>query len=117
MPLWYVPPAPCHVAELPANTQKQDGVLAYIEWAHQQGFGIVDVNVPHYITHPEDSDPLMPGADERTLLIQIRELMNYIWDNYVQLYEAEDLFLLGVGNAYLGVKLLLTERCKCLLWA
>jgi hypothetical protein len=52
----------------------------------------------------------VPRPSELTLSQQIKELMNYIWDNYVQLYELDDLFLMGVGNAYLGVKLLLTER-------
>ncbi|KAH8677501.1 hypothetical protein BX600DRAFT_430846 [Xylariales sp. PMI_506] len=96
-----------------AHINKMDGVTSYIEWAHKNGFGIIDANVPHYITHPEDVDPYMQGADEKTLSSQIKELMNYIWDNYVQLYDFDDLFLMGVGNAYLGVKLLLTERvCK-----
>ena len=36
--------------------------------------------------------------------------MCYIWDNYLQLYEAESIFLMGVGNAYLGVKVLLINR-------
>lgn len=89
-----------------------DGVASYVEWAHKSGFGIIDANVPHYITHPEDIDAFTAGADEKTLSAQIKELMNYIWDNYLQLYDAEDLFLLGVGNAYLGVKFLLTERRK-----
>ncbi|KAK7921340.1 hypothetical protein PG985_009362 [Apiospora marii] len=97
----------------PHNAFVMDGVTSYIEWAHQNDFGIIDTNIPHYITHPEDTDPYIQGADERTLGIQMKELMNYIWDNYLQLWEAEDIFLLGVGNAYLGVKLLLTERhCK-----
>lgn len=52
----------------------------------------------------------MQRPGELTLSQQIKELMNYIWDNYVQLYDFEDLFLIGVGNANLGVKLLLTER-------
>lgn len=37
--------------------------------------------------------------------------MCYIWDNYLQLYDSvEDIFLMGVGNAYLGVKVLLINR-------
>jgi hypothetical protein len=37
--------------------------------------------------------------------------MCYLWDNYLQLYEsAEDIFLMGVGNAYLGIKVLLINR-------
>ncbi|KAI0137186.1 hypothetical protein BJ170DRAFT_678041 [Xylariales sp. AK1849] len=96
----------------PHNGFIMDGVTSYIEWAHKNGFGIIDANVPHYITHPEDIDSFIQGADEKMLSSQIKELMNYIWDNYVQLFDAEDLFLMGVGNAYLGVKLLLTERRK-----
>jgi histone deacetylase 6 len=37
--------------------------------------------------------------------------MCYIWDNYLQLYDSvEDIFLMGVGNAYLGIKVLLINR-------
>ncbi len=42
---------------------------------------------------------------------QIQELICFVWDNYLQLSDAaEHIFLMGVGNAYLGVKLLLTSR-------
>lgn len=41
----------------------------------------------------------------------MRELVCYIWDNYLQLYDsAPEIFLMGVGNAYLGVKMLLISR-------
>ncbi|KAI1095150.1 putative histone deacetylase A [Rostrohypoxylon terebratum] len=97
----------------PHNGFIMDGVLSYIEWAHKNDFGILDVNVPQYITHTEDLDAYTPRADEKTLQRQIQELICYIWDNYLQLYDADDLFLVGVGNAYLGVKVLLTNRdCK-----
>jgi hypothetical protein len=37
-------------------TQKQtDGVVQYIDWAVGKGFGVVDINVPHYISNPEVS--------------------------------------------------------------
>ncbi|ETS79135.1 hypothetical protein PFICI_08988 [Pestalotiopsis fici W106-1] len=97
----------------PHNAFLSDGVTTYIKWAQENDFGVIDANVPHYITRPEDVDPFVPRPGELTLSQQIKELMNYIWDNYVQLYDFDDLFLMGVGNAYLGVKLLLTERhCK-----
>jgi len=76
----------------------------------RNNFGVVDANIPHYITHPEDFDAFIPRATERSLQQQIQELVCYIWDNYLQLYDVEELFLLGVGNAYLGVKILLTSR-------
>ena len=47
---------------------------------------------------------------ERELQQQITSLVCYLWDNYIQMYEAEDIFLMGVGNAYLGVKMLLISR-------
>jgi histone deacetylase 6 len=96
--------------ELILTSKKLDGVTTYIDWAISNDFGVIDANVPHYITRPEDLDPFIPRPDEQSLSHQIKELVNYIWDNYIQLYDADDLFLMGVGNAYLGVKLLLTER-------
>ncbi|KAI1499437.1 histone deacetylase [Biscogniauxia marginata] len=97
----------------PHNGFILDGVTSYVDWASKNDFGIIDANVPHYITHPEEMDAFIPRATEKALQHQIQELVCYIWDNYLQLYEVEDLFLLGVGNAYLGVKVLLTNReCK-----
>ncbi|KAI1388429.1 putative histone deacetylase A [Hypoxylon trugodes] len=97
----------------PHNGFVLDGVNSYIDWAYKNNFGIMDINIPPYITHPEDIDAYTPRADEKTLQRQIQELVCYIWDNYLQLYDVEDLFLVGVGNAYVGIKVLLTNRdCK-----
>ncbi len=32
---------------------QNDGVLPYIDWAIEQGFGVIDINVPHYNNQPE----------------------------------------------------------------
>lgn len=32
--------------------RQTDGVTRYIDWAISKDFGVIDVNVPHYITHP-----------------------------------------------------------------
>ena len=34
-----------------ADWKQTDGVTRYIDWAIEKGFGVIDVNVPHYITH------------------------------------------------------------------
>jgi len=34
---------------------QNDGVAQYIDWAVAKNFGVIDINVPHYITHPEAS--------------------------------------------------------------
>jgi histone deacetylase 6 len=113
-----------------SNQTQTDGVTRYIDWAIEKGFGVIDVNVPHYVTHPEvcilhdpnnrpspiltqpqDTEAFTPRADERAIQAQVQELMCYIWDNYLQLYDGvDDIFLMGVGNAYLGVKVLLINR-------
>ncbi|KAK3372787.1 histone deacetylase A-like protein [Lasiosphaeria ovina] len=95
----------------PHNAWMADGVVQYIDWAVSRGFSIMDINVPHYITHAEDTDAFTPRMDERALQSQVQELMCYIWDNYLQLYDSvDDIILMGVGNAYLGVKVLLLNR-------
>ncbi len=39
--------------------------------------------------------------------------MCYLWDNYLEGYASNDILLMGVGDSYLAVKLLLTSReCK-----
>jgi hypothetical protein len=52
-----------------------------------------------------------PRASDQTLQQQMQELMCFLWDNYLQIYEGvEEIFLMGVGTAYLGVKMLLINR-------
>ncbi|KAK7414744.1 Histone deacetylase hda1 [Neonectria punicea] len=95
------------------NAWVVDGVTDYIDWAVGQKFGVMDINVPAYITHDEDSDSYIPASKEKALQQQLQSLVCYLWDNYLQLYDADDIFVMGVGNSYLGVKVLLLNRdCK-----
>ncbi|KAJ4029778.1 Histone deacetylase hda1, variant 2 [Fusarium oxysporum] len=97
----------------PHNAWVVDGVTDYIDWAVDQKFGVMDVNIPAYVTHDEESDSYVPGFKEKALTEQIQTLVCYLWDNYLQLYDADHIFVMGVGNAYLGVKVLLINRdCK-----
>ncbi|KAH7173675.1 uncharacterized protein B0J16DRAFT_276226 [Fusarium flagelliforme] len=97
----------------PHNAWVVDGVTDYIDWAVDQKFGVMDINIPAYVTHDEDSDAHIPNFKEQALTEQIQTLVCYLWDNHMQLYEADDIFIMGVGNAYLGVKVLLIQRdCK-----
>lgn len=53
----------------------------------------------------------MPRSSEKYYEAQLQELMCYLWDNYIQpSEEPTEIFLMGVGNAYLGVKTLLVGR-------
>ncbi len=55
-------------------------------------------------------EAFIPGFKERAIQEQIQSLICYLWDNFLQLSEADEIFLMGVGNAYLGVKVLLINR-------
>lgn len=125
-----------------ADNAQVDGVKQYIDWAIGENFGVMDVNVPGYVTQEEvwklppmlawkhkeevqtdpfvaqDSDAFIPASPEQKLQEQVRKLVCYLWDNFLQLYAADEIFLMGVGYAYLGIKMLLINRgtlCRRLL--
>lgn len=64
----------------------------------------------HLTVGVQDTDAYIPGYKERMLQEQIQQLVCYLWDNFLQLFETDEIFLMGVGNAYLGVKVLLINR-------
>lgn len=96
------------------NTWMTDGVMPHIDWAIANNFGVIDINVPHYNTQPEDTEPHIPRMSEEAMQGQIQELVCYIWDNYLQISDAaQQIVVLGIGQAYVGVKMLLVNRdCK-----
>ncbi|GAO14901.1 hypothetical protein UVI_02007400 [Ustilaginoidea virens] len=96
------------------NAQRQvDGVTQYIDWAISENFGVMDINVSAYIAKDEDMDSFNPAHREKAFQEQIQQLVCYLWDNFLQLYDTDEIFLMGIGDAYLGVKVLLINRdCK-----
>jgi histone deacetylase 6 len=45
----------CRIPEATTNYDQVDGVKEYIDWAIGQNFGVMDVNIPGYVTHEEAS--------------------------------------------------------------
>jgi histone deacetylase 6 len=84
--------------------------VPYINWAVANGFGVVDVNMPLHVSSPEDDEAFIPRPLESTKEQQSKELLCYLWDNYLQLNDSASLTLMGVGDAYLGIKQLLISR-------
>lgn len=68
----------------------------------------MDINVPR--NAQTDQPWYTPSMDDGRLQAEVKELMCYLWDNYLQLYEADEVFIVGVGYAYLGIKMLLLNR-------
>ncbi|PHH52325.1 Histone deacetylase clr3 [Ceratocystis fimbriata CBS 114723] len=97
------------------NAWVVDELAQYIDWAIENGFGVMDINIPGYIAKDdEQQEAFMPRVAERVLESEMNDLVCYIWDNYLQLYDqCDEIFLMGVGNAYLGIRTLLTGRVDC----
>ena len=103
-----MPSAPTHKMHRTDINFEVDGVTPYIDWAVANGYGVVDINFPQL--YSTENDPADREAGEAHLLRQTKELVCYIWDNYLELNETASITLMGVGDAYIGIKQLLTSR-------
>lgn len=43
---------------------------------------------------------------------RMKELMCFLWDNYLEIHESEHIVLMGVGDSYSAVRELLVNRGK-----
>jgi len=66
--------------------------------------------MPQHVSTPDDDEPFYPRPTEPDIVQQSKELLCYLWDNYLQINESASITLMGVGDAYLGIKQLLTSR-------
>jgi histone deacetylase 6 len=69
------------------------------------------VNIPQSLVDPTDMEPYVAKSSEPELQNQTKELLCYLWDNYLEVTRAS-ISLMGVGDAYLGIKQLLISRGK-----
>ncbi|RDL33974.1 Arginase [Venustampulla echinocandica] len=94
---------------LPHNAWVVNDLLPYVDWAIANGFGVIDINFPREIK-PTDNQPYLPNSTEVDIQQLSKDLLSYLWDNHLQLNISAPIVLLGVGDAYLGIKQLLTSR-------
>lgn len=59
-----------------------------------------------------DNTPFLPNSSDDDVQRQFQELLSYLWDNHLQINPGAPIVLMGVGDAYLGIKQLLTSRGK-----
>lgn len=70
----------------------------YIDWAVGQGFAVMDVNLPKHVTDYEGNDTEYKethSPEYRTR--EATKLLTYLWTNYIELYESEDIILMGTN--------------------
>jgi hypothetical protein len=92
---------------------KADEVKGYVKWAVDHSFGVIDVNIPELITTHIGDQPssyLKPNNEEAQK--QAEKLAGYLWENYIEPSDAENLYFMGVGNAFHGIVKLLCDRGK-----
>ncbi|CZR53652.1 related to histone deacetylase A [Phialocephala subalpina] len=96
----------------PNNAYVTDELKSYIDWAITNNFGVIDINFPQQVTEPQSNnlDGYLPKANESVLANQTKELLCYVWDNWLETIAGASVTLVGVGDAYLGIKQLLTSR-------
>nr|POF11453.1 histone deacetylase clr3 [Quercus suber] len=74
--------------------------VTYIDWAVQQGFAVIDVNLPKYITGSDDSENHEETEDAETRTAQTEVLLKYLWENYIELNDSTHVFLMGTNTGH-----------------
>ncbi|MCJ1304776.1 Histone deacetylase hda1 [Hypocenomyce scalaris] len=91
------------------NTWLADVLKHYIGWAVKQGFGVIDVNIPKHLTGIDDGTEYFE-ENKLARTAATEELAVYLWENYIECNDAQEIFFVGVGDAYHGVMHLLNNH-------
>ncbi|KAL3476461.1 hypothetical protein BJX99DRAFT_227752 [Aspergillus californicus] len=92
------------------NCWLADIMKDYIQWATDQSYGVIDVNIPKHVTTEPSSNKYENEDDNRPTATE--KLAGYLWDNYIEPHEVRErqVFFIGIGNAFYGVANLLINR-------
>ncbi|WWC96955.1 hypothetical protein V866_003831 [Kwoniella sp. B9012] len=81
---------------------------AIVDWVKKEGYNLIDVNVLKQLpTHFAPDLPKMVSKSGTPLEAQ---LIRYIWDNYIELSEAENIVLIGHGTGCKTIMDLVNHR-------
>jgi histone deacetylase 6 len=93
--------------------KQSNAIKPYIDWAIRNGFAVMDVCLPQQL--PKDGlgeiiDSYTPKSSEHVVTMQCKELIIYLWENWLELIGNTSITLMGVGDANLGIKQLLQAK-------
>lgn len=105
---------------LTRSHSKVDGTQSYIRWAVSHGFGVIDINIPEYVTINDPSEPEYHDTEHEYASITTdiarkegEKLTTYIWENYVEPYKFPGgIFLMGAGTAFHALAKLVSDNGK-----
>ncbi|KAJ5563097.1 Histone deacetylase HdaA [Penicillium sp. DV-2018c] len=92
------------------NVWVADAIKDYIKWTVDKGYAVIDVNIPKHATREGTTDQFTSVGEDEDRSAVTEELAGYLWDNYIDAHQATEIFLVGVGNAFVGVVNLLMNR-------
>ncbi|KAF3032753.1 Histone deacetylase hda1 [Didymella heteroderae] len=96
------------------NTWLTDVTKSYIDWAIENDFSVIDVNVPKFVAVESEEVGSNLGFtkadDQKVRADRTREIANYLWTNYIEPNNATQVFFMGIGDAYLGLVDLLSRN-------
>lgn len=92
------------------NAWLKDTVMPYINWAVENKYGVIDINVRMDGNRTDDRLAWNDRLDDEELQDLLKELLCFLWDNHLEISEATDIVLMGVGNSYMGIRQLLMNR-------
>ncbi|KAF1997240.1 hypothetical protein P154DRAFT_579163 [Amniculicola lignicola CBS 123094] len=96
------------------NTWLTDVSKSYIDWAIRNGFEIIDANIPKVVTIEDDDGEYIRADDPEVRASQTRELASYLWENYIEPYDASQVYLMGIGGAaFYGLVDMLSNNENC----
>lgn len=84
----------------PSSSIIIDSTLKLTQWAKEQNYGFIDVNIPESSL----------ADDNYSALNSSQEVVLYLWDNYIPYFNATKVILFGFGEAYSGIVHLLGHR-------
>lgn len=110
----YVVSSPSSSTSATTNKKQSDELKSYIDWAIKNDFAVMDVTLPSSsprfdeLGNPYDS--FTAKSNEQDISIQCKELLVYLWENWLELIGNTSITLMGVGDANLGIKQLLQAK-------
>ncbi|KAJ9110177.1 hypothetical protein QFC20_003029 [Naganishia adeliensis] len=108
------------------TTQTWRRQRSVVDWVKSKGYSLIDVNVLRALpthrteleyrfnnkTNQEEYAPILgyTGKTHPDGLVAETQLLKYIWDNYIQLTEADNVIFIGHGTGCQALMCLINER-------
>ncbi|KAF2084740.1 hypothetical protein K490DRAFT_48424 [Saccharata proteae CBS 121410] len=93
------------------NIITADVTKHYIDWAVNNDFGVIDINIPKHVTDSEGPQGYVESDDPAERVSAVKDLAKYLWENYIELRDHNSqIFFMGQNDSYRGILEFLGEN-------